>query len=80
MRTIGHFLSLGLLLAVAAPLHAQHGLADGGTYDPRVPTPEAVLGYRLGERFTPHHTLMRYIERLAATSPRVRLDTVAHTF
>ena len=80
MRTIGHFLSLGLLLAVAAPLHAQHGLADGGTYDPRVPTPEAMLGYRLGERFTPHHMLMRYLEQLATTSARVRLDTVAHTF
>ncbi|HEX6065560.1 MAG TPA: M14 family zinc carboxypeptidase, partial [Longimicrobiales bacterium] len=80
MRSIGQFLSLGLLLAGAAPLHAQHGLAGGGTYDPRVPTPQAVLGYPLGERFTPHHMLMRYLERLAASSARVRLDTVAHTF
>jgi hypothetical protein len=39
-----------------------------------------VLGYAVGERFTPHHMLMRYLERLAATSPRIRLDTVAHTF
>src|SRR5690606_6820456 len=34
----------------------------------------------VGERFTPHHMLMRYLDRLAATSPRIRLDTVARTF
>ncbi len=39
-----------------------------------------MLGYEVGERFTPHHLLMRYVDRVAAASPRVRVDTVAHTF
>ncbi|HEX2093361.1 MAG TPA: M14 metallopeptidase family protein, partial [Longimicrobiaceae bacterium] len=69
-----------LLLACAPGAAAQHAFAVGGAYDPAVPTPRSVLGYEVGERFTPHPLLMRYLERLAAASPRVRLDTVAHTF
>ena len=48
-------------------------------HDPKVPTPRAVLGYDVGDRFTPHHTLVRYLERVAAASPRVRLDTVVNS-
>ena len=51
-----------------------------GPYDPAVPTPRSVLGYEVGDRFTPHHMLSRYIERVAATSRRVHVDTVAVTF
>lgn len=71
-----------VVVAVARPTTAaaQHALAAGGGYDAAVPTPASVLGYEVGERFTPHHMLMRYLDRLAATSPRIRLDTVAHTF
>jgi hypothetical protein len=70
----------GLVAALLhAPLQAQHGLADGGPFDPAVPTPTSVLGYELGERFTPHHLIVRYAEAVATASPRVRLDTVAHS-
>ena len=70
-----------LLLALAAsPLAAQHAFSAGGPYDPAVPTPKSVLGYEIGERFTPHHMVARYLERLAATSRRIRLDTVARSF
>ncbi len=64
----------------SAQVGAQHPFAASGSYDPAVPTPRAVLGYELGDRFTPHHLLMRYIERVALTSRRVRVDTLAHTF
>jgi hypothetical protein len=75
------------LLAAAclapAAAGAQHALttapAPAGAYDPAVPTPRAVLGYDLGDRFTPHHLLMRYVERVAAASPRVRVDTLGRT-
>ncbi|HUG40635.1 MAG TPA: M14 metallopeptidase family protein [Longimicrobiales bacterium] len=75
--------SLLLLLALVAaprPTSAQHALGGAGPYDPAVPTPRAVLGYALGERFTPHHLIVRYAEAVAAASPRVRVDTVAHSF
>jgi hypothetical protein len=70
-----------LLVAVAATdASAQHQFNRTGSFDPAVPPPQSVLGYDLGHRFTPHHLLMRYLERVAATSRRIRLDTVAVTF
>jgi hypothetical protein len=63
-----------------ASLLAQHGLGGSGPYDPGVPRPPAVLGHEVGERFTPHHMLARYLERVAATSRRVRVETLAVTF
>ncbi len=62
------------------PANAQHSLGGNGPYDPAVPTPRAVLGYELGDYFTQHHRIVKYAERLAATSRRVRLDTTAVTF
>jgi hypothetical protein len=67
-------------LGVPAAVAAQHSYNTSAAFDPAVPTPRAVLGYEVGERFTPHHMLMRYIDRLAATSRRLHVDTVAHTF
>src|SRR5690606_36627857 len=66
--------------APAAAL-AQNAFApDAGGFDPAVPAPEQVLGYPLGARFTPHHLVMRYLGRVAAASPRVRVDTLGRTF
>ena len=73
-------LALATTLALR-PLGAQHAFADaGGSYDPQVPTPRAVLGYELGDRFTPQRLINRYIERIAASSRRVKVDTVGRTF
>ena len=74
------FLLAILLCLIPAIGNAQHALTSGGTYDPAIPTPRSVLGYEIGERFTPHHMIARYAERVAAASPRIALDTVAVTF
>ncbi|HMS02278.1 MAG TPA: M14 family zinc carboxypeptidase, partial [Gemmatimonadaceae bacterium] len=66
--------------AAAAPLSAQHAFDPQGTFDPRVPTPQSVLGYEVGARFTPHHKVHQYFEALARTSDRVRLDTLGRTY
>ena len=69
------------LVCAASPAFAQHAFAPGGgPYDPAVPTPASVLGYEIGQRFTPHHMIVRYAERVAAASRRIRVDTVARTF
>lgn len=60
---------------------AQHSFAESGrTFDPAIPTPRAVLGYEFGDRFTSHRAMTRYLERIATASPRVTLDTIAHSF
>src|SRR5687768_8736655 len=74
------FLLIVALVAFTRPGEAQHPLRTGGQYDPAVPTPKSILGYDVGDRFTAHHLLMRYIDRLAASSRRVHVDTVGKSF
>jgi hypothetical protein len=69
-----------LLLILASTASAQHSYNATGNFDPAVPTPGVVLGYEVGDRFTPHHMIVRYAERVAAASRRIRVDTVARTF
>ena len=81
MRRLFCLATVLVLPLAASPLAAQHSYSEpGATYDPRVPTPRAVLGYDLGQRFTTHRAMLRYVERMAATSRRVRVDTVARSF
>ena len=70
-----------VLAGLSVPAAAQHVFADAGSsFDPRVATPQAVLGYGLGQRFTTHRAMTRYLERVAATSRRVKVDTVSRSF
>ena len=48
--------------------------------DPAVPTPESVLGYRLGERFSRTDDVRRYLLALAAASPRVTVGEFGTTY
>jgi hypothetical protein len=45
----------------------------GGTYDPDVPEPAAVLGYEIGTRLTDHYQMLHYMNVLDRASPRVRI-------
>ncbi len=73
--------SLLVIALIASPLAAQHTFSSpGNTYDPKIPTPRSLLGYEIGEQFTSHQRMLRYIERIAAASRRVKVDTVAHSF
>lgn len=43
------------------------------------PSPAAVLGHELGERFTDHAGVIRYLESLAVASPMVRIERYGET-
>ena len=78
---MNRFALAALLLALATrPAPAQQPFAAGGPYDPAVPTPRAVLGYEVGDAFTPHWLLARYLDRVAAASRRIHVDTIGRTF
>lgn len=71
------------LAAVAPPLIAP--LSDGQQVavpevDPGLPSPGAFLGYPLGERFTRHAEILRYLETLDAASPRVAMWHYGETY
>jgi hypothetical protein len=68
------------LLAFPSLALTQHRYAGASaSYDPAVPAPRASLGYEVGDQFTPHHRILRYLEQLAATSRRIRVDTLGVT-
>ena len=78
--------ALSLLWLSTLLLLAQPGTGAGqpfdkpGDLDPSIPTPSSVLGYNLGERFTPHTALTRYLEILSGASDRVLMETYGETY
>lgn len=90
MRRLSAALSLVLAApAVLAPrAHAQVALPivpalaapDGVTYDPAVPTPEAVLGVPLGMRHARPDELVQYLRMLDAISDRVTVVEHGRTY
>lgn len=73
MKTFRLTVLLALLLGLVSFAQAQDDFWPGGTYNDAIPTPESVLGYKIGQRHTPHHLLEKYLEAVAAASDRVQL-------
>ena len=63
------------VFSLAPSVSAQESpLAPSASYNAAIPTVEEILGYSVGEAFTPYHELERYYQRLAAASERIRLE------
>jgi hypothetical protein len=68
-----------LLLTMAVPASAQ--IVPGTSYDPAIPTLEAVAGHKPGEEITSPEAIGRYLEALAKAAPdRTRLVEYARTW
>ncbi len=69
--------------AAEDPLFSPVGIPSGYAppqMDPRVPSPEKVLGFRIGDRFVTHPEVGTYIRSVAAAAPeRVRVETYGRT-
>jgi hypothetical protein len=52
----------------------------GGTYDPKVPTPESILGYKIGAQHTPHYLIEKFIFAIAESSDRVIVRKLGKTY
>ncbi len=46
----------------------------------QVKSPSDFLGYKMGERFTPHHQLVNYFQHVAAASTNVKLEKYGETY
>jgi len=53
------------------PLTSELSWPGTDSYDPAIPTPEEVIGHRIGERHTIPSQVVRYFEAIAEVSPRV---------
>lgn len=49
------------------------------TYDAAIPSPEEVLGFELGEAYTPYHQLVSYLRQVADASDRVTMHRYGAT-
>ena len=54
--------------------------AFSATAQSTIPTPEEFLGYRIGDRFTPHHRILAYFDELARRSPLVSVEQIGETY
>ena len=48
--------------------------------DPKIPTPEAFLGYPIGSHYTRHDQIVAYFQELARLSDRVRVERIGKTY
>ena len=62
------------------PLATPYAIDGTASYDPSVPTPSEVLGYTIGERHTRPEEIVRYVEAVAAASPRVEAGVHGETY
>ena len=49
-------------------------------YDPAIPTPEAFLGWQIGDWHISHDLQQAYMRALAAASDRIKLEVIGHTY
>ena len=71
---------LALFVAVGVKAQDIQDFFPRGTYDPNVPSPSSILGYRLGERFTTYAMLNTYFEKLASSSDRIQRVVYGRTY
>ena len=64
----------------AVPLATPYAIDGTASYDPAVPTPQQVLGFTVGERHTRPEEVVRYLEAVAAASPRVTVGVHGETY
>ncbi|MDT0632131.1 M14 family metallopeptidase [Rubrivirga litoralis] len=64
----------------AVPLAIDYAVEGTASYDPAVPTPGEVLGFTIGERHTRPEEVVRYVEAVAAASPRVEVGFHGETY
>ncbi|WP_245911507.1 M14 family zinc carboxypeptidase [Neolewinella xylanilytica] len=49
-------------------------------YDPNIPTPEEFLGWQIGDWHISHDLQQAYMRALAASSDRITLEVIGHTY
>lgn len=59
--------------SIVAPLSRGETVELPSSFDPKVPRPDAFLGYPLGARFTNWDRIVAYLEAVDAASPRMKM-------
>jgi hypothetical protein len=69
-----------VLLFLSVQLTAQeYFFGDQKPFDAKIPTPEAFLGYEIGEQHTRHDQMVAYFYKLAEVSDRAEIEIYGYT-
>jgi hypothetical protein len=80
-KAVLRFAILLACLALVTPAFAQKPSFDFGAYNSAIPTPEKILGYKIGQQFTPYSELERYLKTIsAAAADRMKLVPYGKTY
>lgn len=71
---------LGLHLSASAQVTLQYYLPEGQSYDSKIPTPKAFLGYEVGEQHATPYEVNAYFRELARHSDRMKVETYGRTY
>lgn len=63
-----------------AEIPLDYYLPNGYTYNSTIPKPKDVLGFEVGEWNVDYEQLIRYFEKLAASSPRVSFEVFGYSY
>ncbi|WP_228850876.1 M14 family zinc carboxypeptidase [Aegicerativicinus sediminis] len=79
-RSLYPLLVLFFSLIIGLQTQAQdYFLKKYGPFDPYIPSPEAFLGYGIGEQYTRHDRIVAYMRKLAELSPKASLEVYGYT-
>ena len=73
-------LFFSVLITAQSQFELSYHLPQKTTYNKAIPTPESVLGFKVGEWHTTHDKLVEYFKVLAATSDRITIEDRGKTF
>ena len=85
MKIFSQIFLFSFLLLTALPHRVQaqtlssYYLSSSISYNPKIPTPETLLGYVPGEKHVSHDQLFYYAKSIAEQSPRIRFEVFGKT-
>ncbi len=65
---------------VAYSQELSYYLPDSVTYNPAIPTPESVIGHKVGQWHVTHDKLVYYMRELAKVSDRIKIEQTGKTY
>ncbi len=79
MLTKKLFYSFVLIFSSITVLGQDYFFKDKAPFNPDIPSPEAFLGYPIGEQHTRHDLIVAYLTKLAELSDRAEIETYGYT-
>ncbi len=79
MQSLKKLITLLLFFSVATSFSQDYFFKDKAPFDAKIPTPEAFLGYPIGDQHTRHDQIVAYLYRLAEVSDRAEIEVYGYT-